>query len=63
MSHSEAEYVFTHRVFPRKYIGLYKSTQKLIRERFIGIPDSPVAWLLRRFNYIKYYLKCLFTSI
>ena len=63
MSHSEAEYVFTHRVFPRKYISLYKSTQKLIRERFIDIPDSPVARLLRRFNYIKYYLKCLFTSI
>ena len=63
MSHREAEYVFTHRIFPSKYIDLYKSTQKLIRERFIGIPDGPVAWFLWRFNYIKYYLKCLFTSI
>ena len=62
MSRREAEHVFTHRVFPRKYIGLYKSTQKLIRERFLGIPEGPVAWLSRWFNYIKYYLKCLFTN-
>lgn len=63
MSHQEAEYIFTRRVFPSKYIDLYKQIQKLIRERFIGIPKGPIFWLSYKFNYIKYYLKCRNSSI
>ena len=63
MSHEEAEYIFLNRVFPSKYLDLYRSLQRLIRERFIGIPAGPVSWVTRWFNYIKYYLKCRNTNI
>lgn len=59
MTHDEAEYIFRHRVFPRKYLNIYKHLQKYIRKHFIGIPESPAARLSQWFNYIKYYLKCL----
>lgn len=59
MTHGEVAYIIRHRVYPRKYINIYKQTQSLIRERFIGIPKGPLTWLSQRFNYIKYYLKCL----
>ena len=59
MTHDEAAYVIRRRVFPSKYIDLYKQTQQLIRERFVGVPDGPMAHLSRWFNYYKYYYKCL----
>lgn len=58
MSYQEAKYIFTYRVYPSKYIDIYKHSQKLIRERFIGVPKGPVAWFSRWFNYLKYYQKC-----
>ena len=58
MMHDEVAYIIKHRVYPRKYINIYKQSQKLIRERFIGIPSGPIAFLSKWFNYIKYYLKC-----
>ena len=58
MTHDEVEYIFNHRVYPHKYINLYKQTQKLIWERFIGIPKGGITWISRWFNYIKYYQKC-----
>ena len=63
MSHEEVEYIFKRRIYPSKYIEIYKHSQKLIRERFIGIPKGPIIWLSRWFNYIKYYLKCRYSSI
>ena len=63
MTNDEAAYIIRHRVFPRKYIDLYKQTQKLIRERFVGVPDGPLARLSRCFNYYKYYCKCLKASV
>ena len=63
MSRQEVEYIIKHRVYPCKYINIYKQSQKLIRERFIGIPNGPIAFLSRWFNYIKYYLKCRNSSI
>ena len=63
MTHDEVAYIFRHRVYPRKYLNIYKQTQRLVRERFIGTPKGPVAWLSQRFNYTKYYLKCLNSSI
>ena len=59
MTHDEVAYIIKHRVYPRKYLNIYKQTQRLIRERFIGIPKGPMAWLSRWFNYYKYYYKCL----
>lgn len=63
MTHDEVAYIIKHRVYPRKYIDLFKQTQSLIRERFIGIPEGPVAWLSKWFNYIKYYMKCRKASV
>ena len=63
MSHQEVEQIIRHRVYPSKYINIYKQMWKLVRERFIGIPKGPISWLSNRFNYIKYYLKCKRTSI
>lgn len=59
MTHDEVAYVIHHRIFPSKYIDLYKQTQQLIRERFVGVPNGPMARLSRWFNYYKYYYKCL----
>lgn len=62
MSYQEAEYIFKYRIFPKKYIDIYKQSQRLIRERFIGIPNGPTDYLSRWFNYIKYYVKCRMTN-
>ena len=62
MTYEEVAYIIKHRVYPRKYLKVYKQSQELIRERFIGIPKGLVAWFSRWFNYIKYYLKCLTSS-
>ena len=59
MTHDEVAYIIKHRVYPRRYINIYKQTQELIRERFVGVPGGPTAWTSRWFNYFKYYLKCL----
>lgn len=58
MQYQEVAYIIKNRIYPKKYLHIYKQSQKLIRERFIGVPKGPVAGLLRWFNYTKYYLKC-----
>lgn len=63
MTPQEVAYIIKHSTYPRKYIEIYKHSQKLIRERFIGIPNGPITWFLGWFNYIKYYLKCRNSSI
>lgn len=63
MTCDEVKYIIDRRVYPRKYLDIYKQMQRLIRERFIGIPKGPMMWLSRWFNYIKYYLKCLNSNI
>ncbi len=63
MTCEEVAYIIKHRTYPRRYINIYKQSQKLIRERFVGIPKDPLTRLSRWFNYIKYYLKCRNSSI
>ena len=63
MTYDEVAYIVKHRVYPHRYMYIYKDTQKLIRERFIGVPGGLKAWLSRWFNYIKYYVKCRNSSI
>lgn len=58
MAYDEVAHIFRRHVYPRKYIDIYKQTQELIWERFIGIPRGLVPWIARWFNYIKYYWKC-----
>lgn len=59
MSQIEVEKIFSNRVYPRKYKDIYVKSQRLIRERFIGIPQGPINWASQCFNFIKYYLKCI----
>lgn len=63
MTHEQVAYIINHRVYPRKYLNIYKQSQQLIRERFIGIPKGPIYSLSRWFNYNKYYFKCLKTNV
>ncbi|MCH5169609.1 MAG: glycosyltransferase [Prevotellaceae bacterium] len=63
MTHEEVAYIIKHRVYPRRYLNIYKHSQRLIRERFIGVPGGLLIWVSRWFNYVKYYLKCLNSSI
>jgi glycosyltransferase involved in cell wall biosynthesis len=63
MTQEEVTYIVRHRVYPKKYINIYKKSQKLIRERFVGVPNGPMARFSRLYNYIKYYRKCLKTKI
>ena len=63
MTHDEVAYIIKYRVYPRKYLSLYKQSQQLIRERFVGIPDGPMYRISRWVNYNKYYYKCLKANI
>jgi len=63
MTNDEVAYIIKHHAYPRKYLNIFKQSQQLIRERFIGIPGGPIAWLSRWFNYIKYYHKCLNSNV
>lgn len=63
MTQDEVAYVIKHRVYPRRYLYLYKQMQQLIRERFVGVPGGTFSWIARWFNYYKYYLKCLNSRI
>lgn len=62
MTYDEVSYIVKYRIYPHKYLSLYKDSQRLIRERFVGIPYNFMTWLSRWFNYTKYYLKCINNS-
>lgn len=48
--------------YPRQFLSVYKASQKIIAGAFEGLPQNIMYRALRCFNYIKYYLKCLFSS-
>lgn len=58
LSEGEADYVVRRCVYPRKHLSVYVASQELVRRSFVGLPQGLFDKLLRRFNYIKYYLKC-----
>lgn len=45
--------------YPRRYLSVYEASQQMIDRTFIGVPQSLCQRILRRFNFWKYYLKCL----
>jgi len=61
LSEEESEFLVTKGWYPRKYLSLYVASQKLVSHAFCGLPKSLNYQFVRRFNYIKYYLKCLFS--
>ena len=63
MTYVDVKHILKHRIYPHKYLTIYKHSQKLIKERFIGIPQSPLNWISQSFNYIKYYNRCLRSKV
>ena len=61
MTEEETEFIVTRGWYPHKYLSLYVASQKLVAHAFLGLPKGLDYKFLRRFNYIKYYLKCLFS--
>jgi len=61
LSEEESEFLVTKGWYPRKYLSLYVASQKLVSHAFCGLPKGLNYQFVRRFNYIKYYLKCLFS--
>lgn len=48
-----------HYRYPRRFLPVYVASQQLIDRTFIGVPQNFWQRLLRRFNFWKYYLKCV----
>lgn len=44
--------------YPRKYLHLYEQSQKLVSDSFVNLPQGLSDRLIRRFNYVKYWLRC-----
>ena len=62
LTEQESEFLVTKGYYPRKYLSVYISSQKLLSHAFLGLPRGFAYQIVCRFNYIKYYLKCLLSS-
>ena len=62
LSEEESAYIVHKCKYPRKYLQVYVRSQQLISETFLAIPQGVFYKISRRFNYVKYYLKCLLSS-
>ena len=59
LSEDESAYLVRKCKYPQKYLPVYVRSQQLVSETFLAIPQGLFYQLSRRFNYVKYYLKCL----
>ena len=59
LSEQESAFLVTKGCYPRKYLPIYVASQQLVSRAFCGLPKGIAYRIVRRFNYIKYYLKCL----
>ena len=59
LSEQEAAFLVTKGCYPRKYLPLYVASQQLVSRAFCGLPEDLAYRIVRRFNYAKYYLKCI----
>lgn len=57
-SDKEAECLVHKCRYPRKYLHLYERSQKLVSNSFVNLPQGLSDRLIRRFNYVKYWLRC-----
>lgn len=62
LTESEAEFLVKKGWYPRKYLALYVASQKTVARAFCGLPEGIGYQMVRRFNYVKYYLKCLLSA-
>ena len=61
LSDSESQFLVSKEYYPRKYLYLYVEVQRFIAEAFCGLPQDLLNKGVRRFNYLKYYLKSFFS--
>lgn len=61
LSDSESQFLVSKEYYPRKYLNLYVEVQKFIDKAFCGLPQDLLNKTVRRFNYVKYYLKSFFS--
>lgn len=62
LTEQESEFLVTKGYYPRKYLSVYIASQQLVRRAFCGLPKGLACRIARRFNYFKYYLKCILDS-
>lgn len=62
LSEQESEFLVVKGWYPHKYLPVFLASQKLIFSAIHGLPQDTLYQLGRHFNYLKYYLKCLFTA-
>lgn len=58
LSEEEAWQIVNKCKYPRKYLHLYEQSQKLVSDSFVNLPQRLSDRLIRRFNYVKYWLWC-----
>ena len=58
-SDREAETLVRRYRYPRRCLGVYVASQRMIDKVFVGVPQTLRQRLTHGFNYWKYYLKCL----
>lgn len=59
LSEQESEVLVMKSRYPRKYLSVYVASQETLSHAFVGLPKGMGYQIVRRFNYYKYYLKCL----
>lgn len=62
MTPAQVRRIQEDKVYPRRYLQVYCQTQRLVDERFLAVPHDPISWISRKFNIIKYYIKCLLNT-
>ena len=59
LTDKETETLVKHYRYPRRYLSVYVASQQMISQIFVGVPQHLGQRVVQRFNYWKYYLKCL----
>ena len=62
LSWQESETLVAKGVYPRRYLSLYVESQRFLSEAFCRLPNGLAYRIVRRFNFWKYYLKCLLSG-
>ena len=62
LTEQESEFLVTKGYYPHKYLHVYIASQQLVSRAFCGLPKGVAYRIARRFNYFKYYLKCILDS-
>lgn len=56
ISDEESAWMVKHEYYPAKYLWIYKKSQEQIFRTFVNLPNGLTDKIVRKFNYIKYYI-------